>query len=227
MKRETLFILLVAGLFLSLPACKKTQVAEQTLSTEEALTIMTDRAWNQMASEDLFPEDPSAGIGMRNDGISADFLLDETYLDDNQNQYGGNLDERIFIRDHSLIRCLRGLNLTEEQVPDVKRGLRKYEACKDHAVKRIRAIYRELKTEYDRKFHRLLRAYREGSITEREFIRKVKELRAEFRSKLLGMHLKEKLDAALKKCLREFLAGLKEVLTERQWNAFITCYTHP
>jgi len=107
MKRETLFILLVAGLFLSLPACKKTQVAEQTLSTEEALTIMTDRAWNQMASEDLFPEDPSAGIGMRNDGISADFLLDETYLDDNQNQYGGNLDERMFIRDHSLIRCLR------------------------------------------------------------------------------------------------------------------------
>ena len=135
----------------------------------------------------------------------------------------GTDPEKIIVRDRSFIRCLRGLGLTEEQIPQVRQTLRVYDGCSDQAVQRAREIYRELKDKYHHKYLRLWNAYQGGTITEREFRQQVAQLREDFRAELRRLHLAEKLDEALAQCLRERFRTLQGILTESQWNAFYDC----
>ena len=217
-------VLLLAGVVIVLTGCQKEQSMDQGISDADQINILVEQAWNRMASEDLFPENPFLGIEMLNEGIAADFLLDETYLNDTPSSTNSNPANWYYVRDHSLIFCLRGLQLSDDQVTDLKRGLRVYEACKKDAVQRARSVYRDLRIEYHQAFQRLINAYRNGTLTEREFKHKVAELRAEFRHELYRLHLREKLDHAFKRCLHDFMGKLQRVLTDRQWNAYVECY---
>lgn len=217
-------VLFLTGIMLALTGCQKDQSVDQTLSGDELIAFLVDQSWNRMASEDLFHENPSLGIEMLNEGIAADFLLDETYIEDAPPANTGNLANWYSIRDHSLIQCLRGLELSTEQTASIRQDLRGYEACKTEALQRARSVYRELRAEYHQMFQRLVNAYRNGTLTEREFRQRVAELRTDFRNELLRLHLRERLDAAFKRCLRVFLGELHGILTNRQWNSFVECY---
>ncbi|MFH1936312.1 MAG: hypothetical protein ABIK52_01960 [Bacteroidota bacterium] len=222
--RNRLFIFCFASAIGILTGCQKEQSPDSYLSANDQIINLVDQAWGRMASEDLFPENPSLGIEMLNEGIAADFLLDETYLDETPEPTNSNPANWYYVRDHSLIFCLRGLQLSDEQITNLKRGLRAYEACKEHAVQRARSVYRELRMEYQQVFQRLINAYRNGTLTEREFKHKIAALRAEFRHELCRLHLREKLDQAFKRCLSSFMVELHGILTERQWSAFVECY---
>ncbi|MFH1161007.1 MAG: hypothetical protein V1733_08675 [bacterium] len=224
MKQNSMFGWLLVGFILfTVIGCQKSKSTDQELSATDQITTLVDRSWEGMAGEELFTGDPSGGIDMQNNGIASDFLVDESYLDDTQIP-NGDPTIRLYIREHSFIRCLRGLQLSEEQTGAIRQNLRIYEACKDHAVQRARAIYLELRQEYRFKYQRLWNAWQTGSLTEREFRAKVAQLRIDFRHALLRLHLREKLDEAFKRCLRSFLTDLHGILTERQWNAFVECY---
>ncbi len=217
-------ILFLAGIMLAMTGCKKDQSLDQNIPTDEQITILIDQSWNRMASEGLFPENPSLGIEMLNEGIAPDFLLDETYFEDAPPATETNHANWYSIRDHSFIQCLRGIQLSEEQTAGVRHNIREYASCKEDALQRARSIYRELRAEYHQRFQRLVNAYRNGTLTEREFHQKVAELRSDFRNELRQLHLRESLDDAFKNCLRVCMRELHGILTERHWNAFVECY---
>lgn len=208
----------------SLSGCQKDQAIDQPISGDEQIILLADQSWNQMASEGMFPENPSLGIDMLNEGIAPDFLIDESYLEDLPPANTENLENWYAVRNRSIIRCLRGIELSPEQTASARQDLQQYGQCKHDAVQRARSVYRELRMEYKQKFHRLVNAYRNGTLTEREFKQKVTELRADFRVELHRLHLQERLDEALKGCLHKFLRSLHGTLTESQWDAFVECY---
>ncbi len=215
---STSFTVLLVALIL-LPACKKENSGNQA-SFEDQIMIMINKAGSDMDNQEVITDEPSQTIYMINDGIATDFLADENCMQ--ENEQGMNTDTK-FIRDHSFIHCLKGLSLTETQKVKIKQDLRVYKACTQHAIQRAKAIYHDLMESYKVKYQRLLNAYQNGTITKAEFHKKVAELKAAFRKELRKMHLKEKLDDALKTCLRKFFKALHETLTERQWNAFVKC----
>jgi len=183
---------------------------------------MADKAIAAFEDQEVFAEDLTQTIYMNNDGIPADFLVDETYLA--ENQQGNEGPDHAQIRLKSFIRCLRGFELSDSQIEQIKRDLRMFKGCTEQAVKRAKAIYQELKQSYRIKYHRLYLAFQDGSITKEEFRMKVKELRVAFKRELHKLQLREKLAGALHKCIRGFFTGLHEVLSERQWNSFVECY---
>jgi hypothetical protein len=200
--------------------CSKESSPSDSPAEDSAILALTNQAVAGMDTLAVYAGTPDAGIYMDGDGISPIFLADASDLT-------GDDGTRLFIRRHSFIKCLRGLSLTETQAQEVKSALRTYDACKDKAVKRAKAIYRELHATYKQKYGRIWQAYQSGSLTEREFKKLAEELRTAFRKELRSMHLKEKLDDAFRKCFREFLIQLKSVLTERQWIAFAECCRLP
>jgi hypothetical protein len=207
-----------------LASCQKEQSFDQAVSEDDQINLLVDQSWNRMASEELFPENPSLGIDMLNEGIAADFLLDETYFEAAPPTNTTNHTIWYSIRDHSFIQCLRGLQLSEEQTEGIRQSLGGYGSCKEDAIKRARQIYRELRSEYQQEFLRLVDAYRNGTLTKSEFRQKVAELRSDFRKELQRLHLHERLDEALKNCLHDCMRDLHGILTDRQWNAFVDCY---
>lgn len=210
----SVIMLLVA--FTAFTACKK-QKETTTVSPEDEIIALADQAITGMESQEVYSDKPDMGIYMINYGIAADFLVDETDLE-------GKDTLRQNIRDHSFIACLRGLNLTETQVSEIKRDMKIYRECKENAMNRAKNIYQDLHEKYKAKYNRINAAFQNGTISREKFKTLVAELRVQFHRELRSLHLKEKLDDAFRSCFRIFLKDLHSILTERQWNAFVECY---
>jgi hypothetical protein len=211
-------VILATGVILS--ACKKENSGNQS-SYEDQIMTMVDKAGSDMDNQEVLTDDSSQTLYMVNDGIAADFLADESYMDENTQVIDAEI---ILIRDHSFIHCLVELSLSETQKAEIKQDLRVYKDCTQHAIQRAKTIYHELREKYKVKYQRLWNAYQDGTITKEEFREKVTELKAAFKKELREMHIKEKLDDSLKVCLRKFFKALHETLSEQQWNAFVECY---
>lgn len=196
---------------------------EKNANGADDITLMAGLSLSWMDSVGVDTDEISGDIFMINDGITPDFLIDESYMDPVP---GSEDPARVLIRDHSLIRCLKLLALSDTQQVRVGRELHAYKDCKEDAICRVREIYRDLHEKYRIKYKAFLQALKNGRITREEFHRKVEQLKKDFRTELKDLMLKEKLDVALKKCLREFLSGLRGILTGRQWNAFKQCFLH-
>lgn len=212
--------IVILGTMVILSACKKENSGNQA-SYEDQIMIMVNKAQSDMDNQEVLTDNSSHTIYMINDGIAVDFLADESYMDENGQEISAEIK---FIRDHSFIHCLRGLSLSEDQKAGIKQDLRVYKACTQQAIQRAKTIYHELREKYKVKYQRLWNAYQDGTLTKEEFLKKVTELKAAFKKELREMHYKEKLDDALKVCLRKFFNALRETLSERQWNAFVECY---
>jgi hypothetical protein len=178
-------------------------------------------------------DNPEDGIALLNEGISADFLIEEGDMDNTVTSRGttdpntSNADQlRAYARNHSIVACLRKLELSDRQVAAVKKAMRAYEECKASAVHRARAIYAELKDRYQAKAEYLIKLYKSGRISKEKFEAAMKELRTSFHKELHSLQLKEKLDTAMKNCYYEFLKNLKSILTEKQWKALVECHRH-
>lgn len=212
-----IFFLTLMILVMGLSGCKKGTTSIETPVTDDVILAMTNQALADMEGKEAYAGDPGTGIYMDDDGIAPVFLADES-------DFAGDDAIRPNIRKHRLIKCLKQLSLTEIQASAVKKSLQSYDACKDHAVKRAKAIYLELQATYKKKYERIYQAYLTGSITQQEFKNQVEKLRIAFKHELRKLHLKEKLDNAFAKCYREFLGELKSALTAKQWKAFTECY---
>ena len=204
-------------------SCNKSSQAPggNTTNFGDEINAMVEIPGNSIYNTDPGADEITGDIFMQTGGIPPDYLIDPSYLD----EMGGSGDPaKDYIRDHSLIRCLKLISLSDTQKVQVRNDLREYAACKEKAIKRAKEIYHDLHEKYKMKYQELLKALKNGRITREEFHQKVAELKQSFRAELKRMHLKEKLDFAFKKCFRQFLTDLHGVLTERQWNAFRDCY---
>jgi hypothetical protein len=201
-------------------ACNKQNTTTQSASDDQILT-MVSKSWSDMDKQEVLSDDQAQSLYIINDGIASDFLADESCLAE---PVQGCSDEIKFIRDHSFIRCLKGLSLSESQSAIIKQDLRAYKGCTQDAVRRAKAVYNTLMEKYKSKYQRLWEALKNGEITKEEFNKLATELKTVFKKELREMQLKEKLDAAFKACLKTLFHSLHETLTERQWNAFVECY---
>jgi hypothetical protein len=209
-------VLMLLVTFMTFLACKK-QNESGTISSDSEINSLADLAMNGLETQGVYSDNPDKGIYMKNEGIPSDFLVEESDLT-------GKDTLRQNIRDHSFIACLRGLNLAESQISEVKQNLRDYRGCKENAMQRAKAIYRDLHEKYMTKYKRIYAAFQNGTISKEKFKTLVVELKVEFRRELRSLQLKEKLGDAFKSCFRIFLKDLHSVLTEIQWNAFVECY---
>ena len=216
MKKNPLVLIMLLGALIAFTACSK-QNETSSVSPEDEIIALADKAITGMDAQEVYSDNPDMGIYMKNDGIPADFLVEETDIE-------GKDTVRANIREKSFLACLRGLNLTETQVSEIKRDIKSYRECKENAVQRAKAIYRDLHEKYKAKYKRIYAAFLDGTISREKFKTLVEELRIEFRRELHSLQLKEKLHDAFKKCFRIFLEDLHSILTERQWNAFVDCY---
>jgi hypothetical protein len=209
-------IILLLVVFTILTSCKKQ--SEAVIDSQDSeLNSLADQVIANMDLQEVYSGNPDMAIYMKNDGISADLLVEETDLD-------GKDTLRKPICDFSFIACLRGLSLNEKQVSGIKRDIKVYRECRENAMQRAKAIYRDLHEKYKTKYNRIYTAFQDGTISREKYKTLVAELCIEFRKELRSLHLKERLDDVFKGCFRTFLKDLHSILTERQWNAFVECY---
>lgn len=118
--------------------------------------------------------------------------------------------------------CLSKLGLDTIQIQKIRRAFAAYEDCKASIVKRHAAAFSQLIERRNAAMQTLVKMRRNGNITQKEFVNKVKELNRKF--KQARFELAEKSRAALDNCYKKMLGALKDVLTDRQWKAFVDCY---
>jgi hypothetical protein len=204
-------------------SCTKDTPAEETPVLGETISSLAETAVGAFEDQEVLEDESTGTLYMVNDGIPADFLVDEKCMDTPPGDGEEGIDMSL-VRERSFIRCLRGLSLDPAQQRQVRNDLQTYNDCKKQAIHRVRAIYSEVKATYHTKYQRLLNAFRSGNLTREAFRTKVAELRIAFKREINSLHLNEKLAEKLKGCLRGFFTALHEDLSERQWNAFVECY---
>ena len=212
-------------------ACKKENVndVQQTVNVDAEIATLNTQANGDMMLTDADGTTPELGIMLTNEGIAEDYLVEANDLDEVEGvSRRGNDDSlkriRQHIRSHSFVACLRKMNFTDSQKAAVKRTLYAYEDCKHDAVKRARLVYAKLKDAYRDKAERLIKAYKNGDLTQAQFEKAMKELRIAFNKELRAKQIDEKLHEALRDCHKIMLVRLQKLLTAEQWKAFVACY---
>ena len=194
-------------------ACKKEAVAVVDNSaqyTAEALISDADVNYNNVS----FTEGTeTTEYSSENEGMPEVYTLVETDMDDAGFKRG--LEKRFFT-------CLKKLDLTDSQAIRIRKSLRAYEECKAADMKAHREAYAKLlaRTEAQRKEYAAQLANKK--ITKAEYEAKMKALKQEFESGL--KYIKSTFAKRLNACYEKFIRAMKEILTERQWKAFVDCY---
>jgi hypothetical protein len=193
-------------------SCKKeTKMVDDAAKYDAQLVI--DDADNSYQAVVVTEGGEDIEFASENEGLPEAYTLVETDMDDAGFKRNG--DKRFFA-------CLKKLNLSDTQVVQIRKALRAYEACKVVDIKRHREAYAKLLLRIETSRKELLGKLRAGKITKAEFEKGMKELRADFEKSL--RYIKESFAKNLKACYDKFLRATKEILTERQWKAFVDCY---
>ena len=210
-------ILLFAAATLVFSSCKKEMVAPIVENAQEAtsndmnLVTIADQADADYLAIDINGGDENAAFEALNEGLTDEYLMDASSFDKLE-KAGKN----------QLIRCLKSVDLSSDQIAKIRKALAAYEDCKAASIKKHRAAYGELKDKVEAARKDLVKKYRNNEITKEEFHKGMKNLRERFNQAL--KNIKESYAKSLRACFERFLGHLKEILTERQWKAFVNCY---
>jgi hypothetical protein len=193
--------------------CKKeavTVVDDSTQYTAEALINDADLNYNNAT---FIEGTETTEYSAENEGMPEVYTLIETDMDDAGFKRG--LEKRFFT-------CLKKLDLTDSQAIRLRKSLRAYEECKAADIKAHREAYAKLlaKTEGLRKEYAA--QLKNKKITKAEYEAKMKALKQEFEKGL--KYIKTTFAKRLNACYDKFVRAMKEILTERQWKAFVACY---
>jgi len=193
-------------------SCKKeTQMVDDSAKYDAQLII--DDADNSYNAVTITEGTETTEFGAENEGMPEAYTLVETDMDDAGFKRG--VDKRFFA-------CLKKLNLTDTQVVQLRKALRAYEECKAVDISRHREAYAKLLLRVENSRKELIAQLKNGKITKAEFEQKMKALRADFEQSL--KYIKASFAKTLKACYEKYMRANKEILTERQWKAFVDCY---
>ena len=204
---------LSAIMLFAVTGCKKETVAvveDNTRYEAEAMINDADASYNSA----VFTEGgETTEFSAEYEGMPEAYTLVETDMDDAG--FKRALDKRF-------LACLKKLDLTDTQVMRTRKAFRAYEECKANDVRLHREAYAKLHLRIENLRKEYLAQLRNGKITKAEFEAKMKALRAEFETGL--KYIKNSFAKNLKNCYDKFIRAMKEILTERQWKAFVDCY---
>ncbi|MDP2174701.1 MAG: hypothetical protein Q8K70_02195 [Bacteroidota bacterium] len=217
MKKNLLKIALTLSIafILSIVGCKKETIqttSNDVASAQELETIIneTDEKYNEVEVVDG-GEDKE--FYAENEGLPESYLLTEQ-----------DMDEAGFKRtvEKRFIRCIKKLELSDEQAKKLRMVLRSYEECKANDIKKHRFAYESLRNRIENIRKEYLAKLKRGDITREQFAEKMQLLRKDFVESL--RKIKQSHASNLKMCYDKFIRGIKTTLTDRQWKAFIECY---
>ncbi|MBL7813035.1 MAG: hypothetical protein JNL57_12505 [Bacteroidetes bacterium] len=211
-----------ALLLFAAEGCKKAS----TVTTVDDVESLTTQAGNDMNNVPVYADDNTGNVYMENEGISADFQVEDADMDfvTGPAGGGGNDSIRAGIRQRSFVKCLSGLGLSSGQKDSVRHLLGGFMECRHTALNRARELYHQLQKHYKAKADSLMAQFRAGSITKAQLAAGMASIRVQFRTDLRAKHIAEKLDDALRNCFEKFLRQLRGVLTTNQWRAFVACH---
>lgn len=207
-------IVLALTLMLSIWGCKK-EAAKTTVTpvnTEQQLNTWVDDVSNEYSNAQVSGGTENDEFDAKNEGLPEDYLLIEMDMD-----YAGF--KRFELR--PLIKCLKGLEMSDNQVVLIRKALRAYEECKAADIKKHHEDYQALKSRLENIRKEWAGKLKAGKITRAEFETKMRHLKQEFNTGL--SHIEKKHSARLKECHAKFMRAVKTTLTERQWLAFVKC----
>jgi hypothetical protein len=210
-------ILLFAAATFTLSSCKKEMVtpivetAQEVTNNDINLTVIADQVDADYLALEIDGGDENIAFSSLNDGLIEEYLLGASSFD--KSEKGNN---------NKLIRCLKGVDLSSDQIAKIRKALAAYEDCKATSIKKHRAAYGELKDKVEAARKELVKKYRNEEITKEEFQKGMKSLRERFNNAL--KNIKASYAKSLRACFEKFLGHLKEILSEKQWKAFLDCY---
>lgn len=227
MKKNIRNTALAIGLMaLVMVGCKKDtfQNFEPTENLDYELQSMVNQAQDDGDLLEVYVDENTSEIAVQNEGISADYLVNEEDFSSPSNSSNQADNSRKHIADNSFIRCLAHLNLDSAQKRKLAIVLAEYKHCNASAIKRARSIHADLQKKFKELVAEQVKLYRNNEITKEEFEARIKRIRNAFHKELRELQLKDKLQDAFKNCHDKLLRQIHGILTERQWLAFVKCY---
>ncbi len=215
MKRKFIHIGLALALIMmvAVTGCKKETATIADDSAKYDAQLIIDDADISYNAANVTEGGETTEFSAVNEGLPEAYTLIETDMDDAG--FKRLEDKRYFA-------CLKKLNLSDTQVAQLRKALRAYEACKAADIVRHREAYAKLLLRIENSRKEYLAQLRNGVITKAQFEEKMKALRADFEQSL--RYIKASFAKTLKACYEKFMRATKEILTERQWKAFVDCY---
>ena len=194
--------------------CKKNEniVTPSSTPTVEAQVLIdeADVAYNEVQ---VSGGSETEEFSSPNEGLPEVYTFIETDMDDAGFKRG--IERKFFM-------CLKKLELGDTPVIKLRRALRAYEVCKAGDIKKHREAYVSLQTRTENVRKEYLAQLKNGKITKAQFEAKMKDLRALYEKSL--KEIKVRYAKTLKACYDRFMKGVREILTDRQWKAFMECY---
>lgn len=204
-----------AILAIAIIGCKKTETTVAPATTENVVEaqVMIDEADVAYNDIQVIGGSETEEFSSPNEGLIEVYTFVETDMDDAGFKRG--LEKRFFT-------CLKKLELGDTPVLKLRKALRAYEECKAADIKKHREAYAALQTRTENARKEYLAQLKNGKITKAQFEAKMKELRTKYENSL--KEIKQSYARTLKACYDKFMRAVKEILTERQWKAFVSCY---
>ena len=214
MKRNLIYTGLALATFAMflVTSCKKETVAVDTTAQYDAQAMISaaDNAYN---NTNVTEGSETTEFYAENEGLPEMYTLTEEDMD--SAGFKRSVEKRFFT-------CLKKLELTDTQAARIRKWLRAYEECKSADIKSHREAYAKLLTRIENLRKEYLAQLKNGKITKAQFEAKMKDLKSDFETSLKV--IKATYAKTLNACYEKFMRALKEVLTERQWKAFVDCY---
>lgn len=214
MKRNLIYtgLALVSFALLMVTGCKKETTAVDNSAQYDAQLLISD-ADNAYNSSNVIEGSETTEFYAENEGLPEMYTITEEDMD--SAGFKRSTEKRFFV-------CLKKLDLTDSQAKKIRLHVRAFEECKSADIKAHREAYAKLLTRIENLRKEYLAQLKNGKITKAQFEAKMKELRSDFETSLKV--IKASYAKRLNACYEKFMRALKEILTERQWKAFVDCY---
>ncbi|MHB1279368.1 MAG: hypothetical protein ACYC1Q_13345 [Bacteroidia bacterium] len=219
MKKSSYLPLLAFVLVAGLGSCQKEQRVDcfeqnpeqrdlnLSAETPEGFADQIPAAFDKM---EVFGGTETEAFYMENEGIPS-FLDEEPFCVEELN--GKNP-----------VRCHpdSALQLNREQKTHLLAAWKDYLHCRQTAMEKMRRAHRELHARMENKRSDLIKAFRDGRLTERAFKAAMEKLRHEFKmqnQKLIRVHLD-----VIQHCYKAYLTKVQRILSPEQFRAFMRCH---
>jgi len=214
MKKNLIFtgLALLSFALVMVTGCKKESTPFDTTAQYDA-QLMINAANDAYNNTNVTEGSETTEFSAENEGLPEVYTITEEDMDNAGFKRTG--EKRFFT-------CLKKLDLSDTQAKRIRMSLRAFEECKSADIKAHREAYTKLHTRIENLRKEYLAQLKNGKITKAQFEAKMKNLRSDFETSLKA--IKASYAKRLNACYEKFMRALKEILTERQWKAFVDCY---
>jgi len=210
--KKILGAFVLAFLFLGIHSCNKENLekpSEDTPLTIENLVEFANQRYLTLKPEGGSDNSP---FFMRGDG-----LIDE-YTANEQGFLAVDKQGR-----NTFLLCLRSVEPAQEQVLQIRRGLRAYEIRNRQIIWNHRGAYWNLFERMELARRELYKQYQDGEIDMEQYHQKINELRQRFVEgigRIRASHAE-----AFSRSYKLLLQHLENILSDNQWEVFSNCLT--